>query len=326
MPFDLSAAFTRVMQNAIDVGGNPYLIRFSDRVSDIQAYTGTELNYCKERLRKLLSKRNMALDRIASIEFVSELGEAHFFILAKRAGVALNKISEERSRKTPDFRVVPNSDTCFEVKTPSIADGEFAMCKTLAESLDGQIVLEDQIKAGQRVAIVEQELAPYGHESRGKHITHSIDVLQKKIQGNLKRDQFNNGSTYLVCSLLLLPPYDRKSNGILRPVYQSSDDNKHNISGHLWMIAFSEPGMLIHSEPEFDGRPGIEGKSDQYGILVGEEYDFVKGIVFVIYDSNGRSRMVCLVRSEDDLNEHLFKLVGDRWNDQYDSNGSMLTY
>ena len=175
------------------------------------------------------------------------------------------------------------------------------------------------------VALAEQVHSPYGPAPHDKRLTHVIAVLQEKIRNNLKRGQFAKGPTYLVSSLVLLHPY-AGTDGVLRPVYRSRDNNAHHVSGHLWMTAFSEPGMLIHSEPEFDGAAAVEGKTDRLGILVGDDYDFVEGIVFVIYDLNGSSRMVCLLRSDDQLSEPLIALVGSRWNDCWDSNGSQLAY
>ena len=325
MQYDLSVAFTRALQDASEVGGNSYLALLSDLLRDIQSHDGADFDGAKRRLHELLSIEHMALDGRLTTKFIEELGEAHFHVLANRSGLDLQKIPETNQEKTPDFQLRAGPDIYFEVKTPSIAAGEFAMREDIEDSWRGRVDLQDQLDAGRRVALVEQMHAPYGPAPHEKRRTHVIAVLQDKLRNNLKRDQFAKGPTYLVASLLLLHPYGG-TDGTLRPVYRSRDDIAHYASGHLWMTVFSDHGMLIHSEPEFDGAPAIEGRSDRVGILVGDEYDFVEGIIFVIYDLNGYSRMVCLVRSDDQLNEPVATLVGPRWNDCCDSNGSQLTY
>ena len=326
MPYDLTDDFTRVLQNASETGGNHYLTLLSSLVSDIHSHENVELDDAKQRLHDLLSDEQMALDGVLSTQFINELGEAHFYVLASRASFSLKKIPESNKRKTPDFKFLPDAGIYFEVKTPSITEGEIAMRRAIEESWQGQLDLEAQIDDGIRIAHITQEFDPYGPEPCGKRLTHMINVLQKKIGNNLKPGQFSDGPTYLVCSLLSLRPYDTDSDGIFRPVFRRvSGKMEHYISGQLWMSAFSEPGMLVHKEAQFEGARALEGSIDQTGILVGNTYDFVKGIIFVIYDTNGESRMGCLVRSHDDLEEPLFKLIGNRWNDQHDSNGWELT-
>ena len=91
------------------------------------------------------------------------------------------------------------------------------------------------------------------------------------------------------------------------------------------MTAFSEPGMLIHCEPEFEGCSIIPCKIDQTGILVGDDCNFIEGIIFVIYNLTGYSRMLCLIKSLDQLTESVPALVGKNgWNDSKDSNGWRL--
>lgn len=325
MHYDLAGTLTHVLQDASEVGGNSsYLLLLSDLLRDIQSHKGTELDGAKRRLHRLLSKEHMALDGRLTTQFIEELGEAHFHVMASRSGLNLQKIPETKHEKTPDFQLRDNADIYFEVKTPSIADGEYAMRKDIKNSLRGHLDLQGQLDSGRRVALVEQVRAPYGPARHENRLTHAITVLQKKIRNNLKRDQFAKGPTYLVVSLLLLHPYGG-TDGVLRPVYRSRHNIKHYVSGHLWMTAFSEQGMLIQSEPEFKGASAVEGTTNQVGILVGDSYDFVEGIVFVIYNLNGYSRMVCLLRS-DGLSDPLIALVGSRWNNRCDSNGWQLSY
>lgn len=325
MHHNLVDRFTRILQNSSEVGGNRYLQLLLELVKDIEADSRNELDDAKNRLHDLLSDENMALDAHLSRKFIEELGEVHFHVVSKREGLDLVKIPERPDEKTPDFKICGGPDVYFEVKTPSVVGGDFGMKQTMENSWQGRIELENKIEKGQRIALVEQVVAPYGNVPHEKRLKCAITVLQNKIRSNIKQGQYLMGPTYLVCSLLVLHPYGGKTKSVLRPVFRSTADLPYYVSGHLWMTAFSEPGMIIHSEPEFAGSAAIEGKIEHAGILVGNDYSFIEGIIFVIYDFHGYSRMLCLVRSFDQIAypvQGLVRLKG--WNDPTDSNGWQL--
>ena len=326
MDYGLRLAFTRVLQEASALGGNYYLALLGKQLEEIDACQRTDLRYSKERLRKMLANLDMALDGRSSREFIEELGEAHFHVIAIRRGLNLVRVARKKGQKTPDFSHPGPPEVYFEVKTPSVDRGEYGIKDTIEDALDGRIDQQRQLDSGRHVALVELVVAPYGSVPYEVRMTRLIEVLQDKIRNNLKRDQFAKGPTFLVCSLLSLHPYGRTDGG-LRPVYTGGDHPEYPapVTGHLWMTAFSEPGMLVHSKPEFEGARGIEGTIKRTGILVGDEYEFVKGIIFVIYNQDGFSQSVCLVRSDEELKEPINTLVGRSWNDAYDSNGWQLS-
>ena len=324
MCYNLVDRFTYILQKASEVGGNIYLSLLKYLVEEIEADTRDELDEAKSRLETLLLDENMALDEHLSRKFIEELGEAHFHVVSKRSGLDLSKIPTCKDKKTPDFKFCGDPTVYFEVKTPSVAGGDFGIGQVLEDSWQGRINLENQVEEGQRVALAEQVISPYGKVPYEYRLQYAITVLQNKIRNNVKQKQFSMGSTFLVCSLLVLHPYCGRTNGILRPVFKSYTDDIHYVSGHLWMTAFSQPGMIIHFEPDFEGCPAIAGKIDNAGILIGDEFNFVNGIIFVIYDLSGYSRMLCLVRSIDELTEPVLNLVGHGWNDSKDSNGWRL--
>lgn len=326
MNYGLREAFIRVLQEASAYGGNRYLALLGKQVEEIDACQSTELRYSKERLQQMLANRGMALDGRLSKVFIEELGEAHFHVIAIRSGLNLVRVACKKGQKTPDFSHPGPSEIYFEVKTPSVDRGEYGIKDAIEDALDGRIDQLRQLDSGRRVALVELVVAPYGSVCYEVRKTRLIEVLQNKIRNNLKREQFATGPTFLVCSLLSLHP-DCRADCSLRPVYTAGDDQEYSapVTGHLWMTAFSDPGMLVHSKPEFEGARGIEGTIKRAGILVGDEYEFVKGIIFVIYNLDGCSRIVCLVRSDDELMEPLTTLVGPLWNDRYDSNGWQLS-
>ena len=291
MNYGLRAAFTRVLQEASGVGGNSHLALLGRQLADVEAYQGTELLASKERLRDMLADQDMGLDGRRTRKLIEELGEAHCHVVAMRRGLDLVKIPRKKGEKTPDFRHPGPPTVYFEVKTPSVVHGEYRIQDTIGRAWDGCVNQRRQLDSGRRVAFAELVTVPYGEVPNKERVTRVIEVLQDEIRNNLKRDQFSKGPTYLVCSLLLLHPCGRTDGG-LSPVYPSTDGYSAPLTGHLWMTAFSKPGMLVHSEPEFEGARGIEGTIHQPGILVGDEYDFVEGIIFVIY--NLVRRHICI--------------------------------
>lgn len=325
MDYDLVAAFTRVLQESADVGGNGILPLLERQLQEVASDDRIETEGARAKLRELLVDRNMGLDGHKTRTFIEELGEAHFHTLAGRAGVELAKLHERPNQKTPDYVFSGSTEVCFEVKTPSVANGEFRYQREIEDAWQGRLEQQDRLDEGHRIAFSELAKAPYGDAPGDKRLTCAVAVLQEKIRGNIKSGQFANGPTYLVCSLLALHPYG-DMDGMLRPVYQRCHDTgKHTpVSGHLWMTAFSVPDMLVLSEPAFEGEPSIEGSANGVGILAGDTHDFVQGIVFVVYDLQGDSCMCCLVRCDDQLAEPLPTLVGHRWNDRLDSNGWQL--
>ena len=321
---ELSKRFLRVLQNSSQLGGNPFLARLRPLLDEVAAMEDDQISGSIERLYRLVGDADMGLDEAATEEFVQELGEAHFYVLCTKCGINLEKLPTGDD-KTPDFRYAGASDVWLEVKTPSVDRGKERVKASIEESFEGRVELERQLAAGRRVAMTEQVIAPYGHVEHSQRLTNVVGMLQKKLRNNLKAGQFSNKPTYLVCSLMMLQLYG-SGNEALRPVYANRFRRKYvcPVSGELWMVAFSEPGMLVFSEPEFAGKPGIEGQNEQHGILVDQEYDYVAGILFAAYDLGGSPRMLGLVRSDEDLVPPMLELVGTSWNDGGDSNGWAL--
>lgn len=319
---DLVTTFCRAVQDASQVGGNLILSRLDRLIRDIDPLDdnfGVESN---AKLSKLLGKPDMALDGIQTREFIQKLGEVHFYALCKSQGLELERVPEG-NRETPDFRSTAEPVACFEVKTPCLAGGERTIKAVIEESFDGRVDIERQLASGHRIASAVQLIQPYGSAKYEQRITKVITVLEEKIEQNLKRGQFAHDPTYLVCSLLMLPTHGMTAE-ILRPTYGShrEDDYCTPVTGELWMTAFSERGMLIQSEPEFEGKPGVEGRICSTGILIDAEY--VAGIIFLVYGLDGQCRPMALLRSEHDLTENIHKLVGNSWNDRQDTNGYAL--
>jgi hypothetical protein len=89
--------------------------------------------------------------------------------------------------------------------------------------------------------------------------------------------------------------------------------------------------MLVHGNPEFEGKPCIEGYMDKAGALV--EHTCIAGILFMVYPWRFPAKLWGLFRSadmtiwrdgENSPFTTLFQLVQNQWNDDRDSNGWRL--
>ncbi|NLN59593.1 MAG: hypothetical protein GX147_02570 [Deltaproteobacteria bacterium] len=328
----LKNCFTNVLQTIIGLTNNSYLTFLKgavEMVSDSSQEDNVLYEYNKNLL-EIASENNFALNADKTNEFAQLLGEAQFYLLCKNKGIILNRI-KAGTAKTPDFRFEAQ-DMCFEVKTLSVVSGSSGIKKSLEDSLEAQIDIEDELKKGKRIATGISVVQPYGERpyKKGKGtITAIIETLIEKTCQNLKRDQFPNTSSFLVLNLSIIPPF-RTDNYVLRPAYCDDYLFKKAVTGDLWMVAFGKSGMLIHGIPEFEGEAGIEGLLEKSGILSDPQYNYVTGILLMIHPWHRPTEVWGLFDSQvhaqwNDSNPEiakcLFILTGDNWNDDMDSNG-----
>ncbi|WP_272544621.1 hypothetical protein PPH94_005345 [Burkholderia cepacia] len=298
-----------------------------------QAATGQPmLGQYISQLDELLSVKHMEVDGHLTNKFAQALGEAHFAVLCDENGVTLNRIPEVKGVKTPDFEsAAAPGKLFFEVKTLSVVGGEDSIDEHVRDSVDVNLELEQKVRAGDRVAMVEGEITPYGHKvGFDTQILDVTNILIEKARQNIKPGQFAAGSTFLVLNLSMLPLPDGET-GLLRPSYPDDRLFPTCVTGALWTMAFGKPGMLIQSEPEFEGKGCVEGELAKCGILSDEEYEYVKGILFVVHPMRGRPRVWALFRDFEEMTdnhpevlEDVLKVAGTNWNDRTDMNGWQL--
>ena len=184
MKEELSKRFLRVLQNSLQLGGNPFLARLRPLLDEVAAMEDDQLSGSIERLCRLVADADMGLDEAATEEFVQELGEAHFYVMCSKCGVSLEKLPTGDD-KTPDFHYAGAPDVWLEVKTPSVDRGKERVKASIEESFEGRVDLERQLAAGRKVAMTEQVIAPYGHVEHSHRLTNVVNVLQKKLRNNL---------------------------------------------------------------------------------------------------------------------------------------------
>lgn len=321
------------MQSASAVGGNSYLILMKEAVEEVNnASTKDEvLATFVSDLERITKDPNFSLNPESVNEFAQTLGEAHFYTLCKNKGVKLERIKEE-SEKRPDFSL-SEQDVYFEVKTLSVVTGKTEINRSLESALDAKISIDDQIKNGKRVAFGESVSMPYGNKPyKNGTVSAVIDTLLEKIRQNLKPGQYSLGPTFLVVNLSMIPPF-RTENMVLRPAYCDDYLFPKAVSGELWFVAFGRPGAPILGIPEFEGKKCVESTMEKLGILVDEEYSFLKGMLFIIHPWRRPAEIWGLERvglageleeTSSSLLEVLRNLTGSNWNDEADTNGWQL--
>ena len=331
----LSKKLNEALASAQGTADNFYLRRMSRALDEVeQAAPGkTTLEKYAKELGELLDAPNFELDAQLTNKFAQLLGEAHFWLMCDQAGVPLNRIPEQgkQAQKTPDFEAAAlPGQLHFEVKTLSVAGGEHGVADALVSSMDAQLDIERQQRAGANIAMAESEIAPYGRKKAGVgSLTQVTHVLMDKIRQNVKTDQFARPNTFLVVNLSMLGSWEDHPR-ILRPSYPGGVLFPTSVTGQLWAAAFGDPRMLMQSEPEFEGKPCVEGELGKEGIL--RESQEIKGIVFVVHPMKAPARAWALVRDYEAMNDddqailsELLKIVSDDWNDAEDRNGWQLS-
>lgn len=317
-------AYSDAMADIASVATNPILELLGPSVRDIDEVVDDEfVDQKRTQMLRLLREQNVALDGAKSEDLVKLLGETHFYVLCKKEGIELDEVVDAEH---PEFRCSRDERPFrLEVITPSFVGGGSAIEEMIEESFEKKVAMQERLAEGHSVAVSEQVIAPYGDLPRERRVTHLIQRLQEKVRANVRAGRFDAEQRFLVCNLIALPPYTN-TDSILRPVYcrHVSDEGIYTVTGELWMVAFAQPGMLIHSEPEFSWSRGVEGTIQTTGILVDETFDRFAGIIFVVYDLQRTARTLAVFRNEDCRGETMVTLVGDRWNDEVDSNGWCL--
>ena len=331
----LSQKLTHALASASDVTRNFYLTRMGPALNEVEnaASQSTNLSYYVEQLDALLDDPNFAVKPRLTNKFAQALGEAHFFVMCERAGAPLRRIPEIPNVKTPDFESIhPPGRLHYEVKTLSVVDGEIGVERSLAEALDAQIDIERQRDEGREIAIGESTVSPYaGKVHRDKILLGATQVLIEKARQNIKADQFARPNTFLVLNLSMLPPIEGNPR-VLRPSYPESRLFPTSITGQLWAVGFGRPDMIVQSEPEFEGKPCVEGELAKLGILVDPDFEPILGILFVVHNMNAPAQIWALFRDVERLREgnpevadEINKLAGTAWNDYRDHNGWQLS-
>lgn len=290
----------------------------------------------KNELINIMKNRYWTTDVEKINYFTQKIGEFIFYIICVNKELFIDRIKEQNDKNTPDFKIEQDhSNIFFEIKTPTYVCSIAHIKSDLEESLNNTIKLEHKIKNGAKAAFAEMCIDPYTYDNskfRDKEMTKLITTLIDKAKNNLKKTQFED-ETFLVYNLSVLG-ITQIVPSVLCPVYQDNFRTNCLRSGELWSLGFISQGTPIYNEPEFEGASAMEGPlEDKCGILVDDNYRYVKGIIFMLYDGtfhpDDGTQLYGLLRNKDNFGHDesikLFKfLVGKNWNDEKNSNGYWL--
>lgn len=253
-----------------------------------------------------------------------------YFELRKR-GFEVNNIPEQ-STPTPDFEIpflypVESQDSIdervfIEIKSLSFAGGNKEYKDIQEAALAANISIEEQHKRGKQICISEYEVSPLGKKDTGP--TYEIEEINKKINNNIKKDQFLYGSGKDTILLVDLSQYTFPFNvEECLPVYPCIK-KKYSSSGRLWMLAFGREGERIYGWPEYEGKGVFDRDLSCPGIL--NCNDFIKGIIFTSGTSPQNKKIYGFCRYEDNDTPigYFISKSCDFFNDNLSTNGFRL--
>jgi hypothetical protein len=313
-------------QNHLNYTGiNPLLNAFSlDMCQEIDAADNDEF---------IRRKRKSILNRLKNYEigFAQELhqvlcdySEAATYLSLKTKGLLLENIPEI-AKKTPDLKVNLKGEEFFiEIKTLGFSGGDESYIQAIEQGLDAQVSIEEQLKAGYTTAVAIISIDPLKRRKQDYSYSRQkdfIETITTKIDNNIKKGQFETGSTILLIDLSLIPiPADWKVNSI--PIFPLIKNKKLEslVSGILWHSAFAKENERIFSPIEFEGDANIKSALSIEGIL--NKHDFIKALCFQVYNLREERKVVGFYRSKDeDSIMPLLSSFCDFVNDEMNTNG-----
>lgn len=287
----LHTVVLKLKQDSNAYAQNPYLLPWDLKICQIIDDESPADDFLRRSKKEIMTYlEDCSLDYDQKLKRAYDVYAMTRFYIRFRRPLGLEKIPEEKNRKTPDFKGRLNNETFFmEMKTLGFVNEDNNIKDMLKTSLNGQIDLESQVKAGKPVALAEQSIQPFGKSPDSREI---IEILIKKIDSLIEPGQFQLGDTLMVVDLSLLDVFPW-ANG-MAPVYM---DQKDAVSGILWNVAFGRAGHQIYKKPEFEGKSNLDGILSINGILI--DRPFVKGLCFCTGHFWGDEKMLGLFRQED---------------------------
>lgn len=202
------------------------------------------------------------------------------YLLSK--GVSAKKIPETNI-KTPDFECsmkINGEEKKFfiELKSLDICGGHYGHDQNNEEALEIAIKMEENIKNNPQKGIYTSIQVPNNFANKFDYNSQRaslIEILIEKIEGNLKKDQFNNEPTFLFVMIDRLCPGIGSKEDLVSYYF---DGNFSIVSGVFWTVCFANIGHLVLKEAEFEGKSNIERPLNKQGILIGRNY--IAGVMF----------------------------------------------
>jgi hypothetical protein len=201
----------------------------------------------------------------------------------------------EDSVSAPDFGCeLPDGRPYFvEVKALEIVGGRNRQDQIMVEGLDVAIDLERQLHEGKQIAMSHGVIAPYRKPYQDpdydpRSLRRVIETLREKSRSAFKPSQFKRGPTFAlaVADRLVVPGWK----SALAPYYYDDHDGGCCVSGVIWQAAFGRVGSPVLRQPDFHGKPTLEGHLDKDGLYTDQGLPF-PGVGFVLLERTSSRRV-----------------------------------
>ncbi len=315
----LSKKISELKQETNTISSNPLLNNFEENYLQEIDNTAVNDNFIKEKKSNILNLiKEIGIDFDDKlISAYNEYSEAVTYLILKSKFYSVERVLES-SIKTPDYKIQfaednQNENSCTiyaELKSLSFASGKLNYIKAMEQALDSSIDIVEQKKQGKKVAFGVSVIQPFKKFNKpydSLSLRSVIEIINEKINQNIKKDQYCLGETILIIDLKQLQiPQNFKESAV--PVYQ---ENMYNspVSGILWNVCFGKVGDPIYKFIEFEGSDNIEGSLNVQGIL--NENNYIKAIVFLIHPFRGGTPKISGLYKTENASHCLDKLLSD---------------
>lgn len=279
----------------------------------------------KEMLRNLKGTSIQDHDKHKAI--YSSYTECLVYLDIKKKKFVIDRIPEEKNKKTPDFKITYENEECYiELKTLNFLEGNLNYNEAMEGSMEATIDSYSQIKRGKRIGFGVSEIAPYGKPKKGRGYNsylHAIESIIDKLEQNIKKEQYGMGKTILMVNATQLIIHGSYIESAV-PFFTFPDTVMPycTVSGKLWNVAFGKIGNIILYPPEFEGKPNIEGELEKKGIMW--DNPFIKALCFIWIDEKFDIKYTGFMRSNEEDNPLFFYKLFDFHNDELNSHGFIL--
>jgi hypothetical protein len=266
------------IQDDNSLGGGSFVFQFRKDVFDAvdQGADGGDqtLIALRSDIRKRLREWQKPEDYTARSQFFGTYSEAVFYLVTSKRGVPIESIPRSNT-KTPDFRTKNGLPAQFEVKTVDIASPETSYPEFMHAGLDTQVMAEEEARR-RGVGFGTQEIKLHGAARSWFDV---ISQVMSKLDGNIKRGQYEGAPTFLVADMsrtsVRIDPSE-----LAHKIHVSAEETFEGdsawVSGQLWTIANHEVNTNFVWQ-DMDRRIKLESLH-RSGILRSHRY--VQGIIF----------------------------------------------
>jgi hypothetical protein len=262
-----------------------YLSRENAKLVDEFSGTAEAVSHVRSEVKNLNKICDECVSNISNDQRLMDLKDAfsELLMFVKLSSKCVVEKIPETSTKTPDFKISHRGNGMFvELKALNMSGGLSKYKSIMTDALDGKIKQEKHIQNGSRSAMTEQVIMPYlkpGCDYDAQSTSMVVEILNQKVQQNIKPDQFSAGTTGLLIDFseqLLL--HGRPSDNLEKEFADPPDMIPQ--SGELWHLAFGDRDVPMKKCVSFAGEYDQDQPLQSDGIL--KKHPFIAGLIFHI--------------------------------------------